>query len=156
MKDKEKLKSFKQELMLIANGKELPNDGFVEDKEMIEEMAKDIEGEIDYDIFEYDDIHDRVIFDYKATAKNIVDKGWIKPLKDSVVLSREEYDRALKKQYQEGCSNTSKFFYELKIPKASKETAEKIYKDLKLLVPDNALGIVTRYFKEIIGIETKE
>ena len=33
MKDKEKLKSLKQELMLIANGKELPNDGFVDDKE---------------------------------------------------------------------------------------------------------------------------
>ena len=37
-----------------------------------------------------------------------------------------------------------------------KETAEKIFKDLKLLVPDNALGIVTRYFKEILNVEIKE
>lgn len=39
--------------------------------------------------------------------------------------------------------------------KGKEETAEKIYKDLKLLVSDNAVDIITRYFKEIMDIEIK-
>jgi hypothetical protein len=83
--------------------------------------------------------------------------------KDSVVLSREEYDKLqtdMRRLTYQNCNLTIenknlKEDFNIEILKG-KETAEKILKDLKLLVPDNALGIVTRYFKEIIGVEIKE
>ena len=57
-------------------------------------MAKDIYGEIDYDIDYYsDDNYSEVNFDYRETAKNIIEKGWVKLPEDSVVLTEEEAER---------------------------------------------------------------
>lgn len=47
-------------------------------QEQIEKMANDMVGEIDYDVNYYsDDNYSEVIIDYKTTAKNIVEKGYI-------------------------------------------------------------------------------
>lgn len=87
---------------------------------------------------------------------------------DMVVLTKEEYAELKQaKSLLEFREETIKHLedaniryakaLELKVnEKERKEMAEKILKDLKLLVPDNALGIVTRYFKQILGVEIKE
>lgn len=93
-----------------------------------------------------------------CTAKWVIGQGYQKIDKiKEVVISREEYFEIEKKKEDLLCKEYGLMKYEKEIKdQERKETVEKIYKDLKLLVPDNALGIVTRYFKEIIGIETKE
>jgi hypothetical protein len=39
--------------------------------------------------------------------------------------------------------------------KERKETAEKIYKDIKFFLDDKTLAIIKRYFKEILNVEIK-
>lgn len=84
----------------------------------------------------------------RCRAKRLYEQGYRKLPEDSVVLSREEYQKNILTANSDG--------YGAGKIDGSKEMAEKILKDLKLLVPDNALGIVTRYFKEIIGLQIKE
>lgn len=107
-------------------------------------------------------------------ASGLYEQGYRKLPEDSVVLTREEYEKLKNESIDKLFADDTFFKEEFKANKeylrkranrdyiklvkkqTSKETAEKIYKDLKLLVPDNALGIVTRYFKDIIGVEIKE
>lgn len=82
----------------------------------IEELAKDLYGEIDYDVNYYgDDNYSEVDFNYIETAKNIVEKGWIKPAENAVVMAKEEYEEL--KQYEEkvksGACFTQKEWLEL-------------------------------------------
>jgi hypothetical protein len=104
----------------------------MEDKEkQIEEMTKDLYGEIDYDVNYYsDDNYSEVNFNYIETAKNIVAKGWVKPNKDSVVLSKEEYDDYLnlKDLLDKGYFTSEN---RVAIHKARKETAEKFAKKIQ-------------------------
>jgi hypothetical protein len=77
-----------------------------------------------------------------------------------VLLSREEkqeyenlvklliYDKPIKSRVYEFIKDTKE--------QASKETVEKIYKDIRLFLDDKTLAIITRYFKEILGVEIKE
>ena len=104
MKDKEK--QFRQECSLIANGEDLPTD-----KEMIEEMAKDIE-QVEKEVYsvivkethayvkehhkynskeDYSLAHIKTV--HERTAEDMFNLGYRKIPKDSVVLSREEAER---------------------------------------------------------------
>lgn len=125
------------------------------DKEkQIEEMAKDLYGEIDYDVNYYsDDNYSEVNFDYRETAKNIVEKGWVKLPEDSIVLSKEEQE-----------IRANELIETLKAVKnqASKETAEKIlnnlsnYIDYETFHTGHELKKVKRKVKELakqFGVE---
>lgn len=81
----------------------------VDKEKLIEEMAKDLEDCIIYSPKrnEYNDY----ILDYNTIVKRLVEKGWIKPNKDSVVLSREEYVKKVVEEYEAGIENC-KFHYE--------------------------------------------
>ena len=148
MEDKEKLKSLKQELMLIANGKELPDDGFVEDKakefekgweeyqakkkQEIEEIVKllrDKCASIVYWDYYNDDFNPSYKKELRNVAKIIINAGYRKIDKDSVVLSREEYER-LKKQDLFMKDYTIVEVLEKECKKARKETARKLIKTL--------------------------
>ena len=63
-----------------------------------------------YDITEH-------IFDYERIAKGIINKGWIKTNKDSVVLSREEYERLLKIKEEASVKETNYFSNLFKLQK---------------------------------------
>jgi hypothetical protein len=132
------------------------------DKKQIEEMAKDLYGEIDYDVNCYsDDNYSEVNFDYRETAKNIVEKGWIKPSEDSVVLSREEFVEFEKKKEDLLCKEYKLMNYEKEIKdQARKETAEKSINIVDTVCKEHnclALAIVikNRLIKEL-GVEIKE
>lgn len=61
--------------------------------ETIEQMAKDLVDEIEFDITFYDFNGSAGIrFDYVGTAKNVVEKGYRKVADDEVVLKQSEVD----------------------------------------------------------------
>ena len=62
--------------------------------------------------------------DNKLIAKELISKGWIKPAEDSVVLSREEYE---KQKAESVHINIVEKIVENERKVASKETAEKIF-----------------------------
>jgi hypothetical protein len=133
----------------------------MEDKEkQIEEMTKDLYGEIDYDVNYYsDDNYSEVNFNYIETAKNILAKGRVKPNKDSVVLSKEEYDDYLnlKDLLDKGYFTSEN---RVAIHKARKETAEKFVKEVDDCMQGSDLARIMAYrIKELakqLGVEIKE
>lgn len=63
-------------------------------QKQIEELAKDLYGEIDYDVNYYSgDNYSEVNFNYIETAKNIVEKGWVKIPENAVVLMGTETEQ---------------------------------------------------------------
>ena len=112
----------------------------------IEEMAKVIEVCLKIH-FGAGDIVEPEDFPYQAKdiAQEIVNKGWIKPAKDSVALSREEYAELKhtkillkelqkdKKFYQNAVLNNLKKIEKLEnqLKQASKETVEKLIAKIK-------------------------
>ena len=86
---------------------------------------------------------------FGAVAEALIRFGWIKPSKDSVVLSKEEYE-ALKKQIEY-------WEHETKVARQDlfeerKETAEKIYRELQ----GHGTTYVKKWIKEQFGVEIKE
>lgn len=63
----------------------------------IEEMDEDLTRAVEYDIENSD------LIDSCATAIKLIKLGWIKPNKDSVVLSKEEYEKLKKYEYKVQC-----------------------------------------------------
>ena len=102
------------------------------------------------------------------TAKQLCELDYQKVGKNSVVLSREEYEEL--KHYEDEMYRLQGVVDQLtnegwdildekeeKIRQLErKETAEKIYKDIRLFLDDKTLEVITRYFKEIFGVEIKE
>lgn len=106
--------------------------------EMIEEMAKDLVGEIDYGTADYGDGYDswtEVYFDYNETAKNMVEKGYRKVADDEIVIKKQQYEQL--KKY-----NRDRKRLRLKWQQAKQETAREILQVLK----DNIVNrIGTKY-----------
>lgn len=95
----------------------------MKDKEkQIEEMVRDLYGELYYDIAEH-------LFYYEKTAKSIIKKGWIKLPENSVVLSKEEYDELITKLRQRTELLSTYFAKSVRLEQASKETTEKVIMD---------------------------
>lgn len=87
----------------------------------------------------------------------------IKISENSVVLTREEYKLLfdIKKKFEtadgEEITAVSLLMWLKELnAQERKETAEQIYKDIRLFLDDKTLAIITRYFKEILGVEIKE
>lgn len=104
-------------------------------------------------------------------ATDLFNKGVRIIDKDSVVLSMEEYNEYVELRNSEiaelvkenrelgkQCLSWMKLYHKqlTKTKEASKEMAEKIYKDIRLFLDDKTLAIITRYFKEILDVEIKE
>lgn len=98
----------------------------------IEEMSEDVTRAVEYDIENSD------LIDSCATAIKLIKLGWIKPNKDSVVLSKEEYEEYQKfKDFMERndweniehmettLDKCQEVLYE-RLQQASNETVEKI------------------------------
>lgn len=60
-------------------------------KKQIEEMTKDLEEYVSYDEWNAREYGEYTV-DCSYTAYKLIEQGWVKPDKDSVVLSREGYD----------------------------------------------------------------
>ena len=63
------------------------------------------------DCLEYD-IEDSSVVDTYDTAYNLVNKGWVKQSKDSVVLSADEFANLKKYAYKKGSKEAAKEFYD--------------------------------------------
>ena len=114
-------------------------------------MAKDIHEELETENIPY--------YECDFMAQRLISKGWIKPLKDSIVLSREEYEK-LNMKYISALEQ---------LENKSKETAEKIREMVKqksfstwFNVDDNprkeilvSLSDIDKIIKSL-GIEIKE
>jgi phage tail tube protein FII len=120
----------------------------MKDKEMIEEMAKDLKEEKLYALINKTS--------YMRSAENLYEQGYRKIDKDSVVLSREEICE-LKCQAEEDFNKA----YDL----GSKKTAEKIWLQAKTIVDKTKHLVQGREYlhidalKEIAkscGVEIKE
>lgn len=74
------------------------------------------------------------------SAEELYNVGYRKLPENSVVLSADEF------------ANLKKYAYN----KGSKETAEKIYKDIRLFLDNKTLEVIARYFKVILDVEIKE
>ena len=125
------------------------------DKEMIEEMANDIYGLKSCDTYFEENC--------KLLAYDLFTLDWVKLPKDSVVLSREEYElltdiKDLQQQVQDSLSNMSEDIERVE-KQARKETAEKILNEVYWLVArKDVINVLTR-IKEIAtknGVEIKE
>ena len=100
---------------------------------------------------------------YHGLAKSLYYNNFRIVNKDSVVVSREEYEKLqsdIKRLVYQNCNlkienKNLEENLEIEILK-SKEMAEKIYKDIRLFLNDKTLEAIKRYFKEVIGIEIKE
>ena len=109
----------------------------MKDKEkQIEEMVRDLYGELYYDIVEH-------LFDYEKIAKGIIKKGWVKLFEDSVVLSREELHEIEENAYQVGAATGKKV--------GGRESIEKFVKDL-LAVWDDLEKWSKKYYEPHSGI----
>ena len=130
-----------------VNGKEYTFEelfGINPNKEkQIEEMAKDIEG------------YNKIPHEIRTQSnfcRHLINCGWIKPNKDSVVLSREELEDKViitKKEYDKlkYTFNCGYPVYKQGLEDGSKETAEKFESELKAFIKvwkmaeDDALSI---------------
>ena len=122
------------------------------DKKQIEEMAKDlkkIEEDINYKVLQetltyvkkyhkynskedYSLAHIKTV--YELTAEEMINQGYCKILEDSVVLTREEYDKLYQKGYDDGKEFAEKFYKPLVKAETSKEIAKEIYHKIKIKV----------------------
>ena len=99
----------------------------MKDKEkQIEEMAKDLNEYVSYDEWSAREYGEYSV-DCDYTAHKLIEQGWIKPNKDSVVLLKTKYEMLVACSSYEGVINKLKDEY----IKGSNETAEKIFKELK-------------------------
>ena len=131
----------------------------MKDKEkQIEEMAFDLTMIVQVDYYGH------TLF--KETAESLVNQGYRKLPKDSVVLSREEYEKQYDEKwdnYRDGENNAKVYYENIVIPKlkeqSRKETAEKIYDFAKGFFEWDEEGFVwelTKYIKTELGVEIKE
>lgn len=103
------------------------------------------------------EVQDKDIADFVRDINYIRDY-----LKDSVVLSKEEYEelqvgKDFDYGYHEGYKNTEAYYENFKLPKERKETAEKIICLIKTFCPDkNFIETITRIISERFGVEIKE
>ena len=114
------------------------------------EMIKELADTLEYLCFSdttYDE-DDELIPNYKGIAEELISvQGYRKLHKDSVVLSREEYDKfyesveaTILSNIADGgtsCHWCNEQNQKISYKQASKETAEKILKDLTSVVHDN-------------------
>lgn len=100
------------------------------DKEkQIKEMAKDC----DYvaHLLRFNDPYMLSLKGWSELTKEMIKLGWIKPNEDSVVLSKERYNKLISlydeiwDSYYDGENNAKVYYENIKIPQARKETAEK-------------------------------
>ena len=157
----------------------------MKDKEMIEEMAKDIHEELETENIPY--------YECDFMAQRLISKGWIKPDKDSVVqptiqsysthdndlvvLSREEYEKlklelAIEKKRADE-SYTQKEVEEIIASKErikSKETAEQAFEITKKIIDkkyaietpwtratlSNIINQIEKEFAKRFSVEIKE
>ena len=109
---------------------------------MIKEMADTLEYLCFADTI-YDE-DDELIPNYKGIAKELINvKGYRKVDKNSVVISKENYDKLCHLAY---------FGYDDAYEKGSKETAEKIYKQLQ----EHGTTYVKKWIKEQFGVEVEK
>ena len=98
----------------------------MKDKEMIEEMANDIQNAV----------NGCAKYWAEVIAKYLTEQGYRKLLKDNVVLSKEEYENIYEQAEQNVLANIAdggtscQWCIEQHEKKASKETAEKIFSTL--------------------------
>ncbi len=137
----------------------------------IEEMKKDICHHNNNGICEIDDsICDRNCIgtiESELLAKKLINKGWVKLHKDSIVLSKDEYEKL--KGERKLCDNCGTYFQSAwtACPKCgtkpsdyergSKETAEKIYYFVGDYYDSEYLMFnLETFIKEQFGVEIKE
>ena len=104
-----------------------------DEEKQIEEMAKMLvkQGNLHCDNTvcsecEYSEENEEITCQSKLVATLIYEQGYRKLPEGSVVLSMEEYSKNLNTHYYMGQRETEVYYKTLKIPHASKETAEKI------------------------------
>ena len=132
----------------------------MKDKEIIEEMARDIHrvctacsGEM-FDEYTCD----------RCQAKLLIKKGYRKLPEDSVVLSKEEYEDYKKhvdncvEEYHRGQHEAEVYYKNIQIPRERKETAEKIYKKIKdsFLINSKNCYKLKIWIKEQFGVDIYE
>lgn len=112
-------------------------------KQQIHEMAKDCYYVAH--LLRFNDPYMLSLTGWSKLTEEMVKLGWIKPSKDSVVLTKEEYVNNLTKYY--GVSEIRDM--------VSKETAGKILKWLiDTGVINTAPDTIKMYFKEHFGVES--
>lgn len=92
----------------------------MKDKEMIEELAKDLHEELETENIPY--------YECDFMAQRLIKKGWIKPDKHSVVLSINEWIN-FNKDHANELIKAREEEYGLGYEKGCKETAEKILQE---------------------------
>ena len=128
----------------------------MEKEKMIEEMARDW----DYvgHMLRFNDCYMLSLKQWSEPAREMIKLGWIKLNKNSVVLTREEYEdlqtaKDFDYGYNEGEKNTEAYYKNLALPQARKETARKILELLYSQMPKTQIvvEIGKRYGVEIKG-----
>ena len=139
MNDKEK-KFIERVNCGIAYCEDIPN-------KQIEEMANDL-----VEIFDKE-YQKRGLLTPTFTAKQLCELGYQKVNKDSVVLSKEEYDdlrvgKDFNYGYHEGEKNMEAYYENFELPEARKETASEIFETL-LLFLDGETFTVGKELKKV-------
>lgn len=127
----------------------------------IEEMARELYNDLSSIMSE--EYEKRMLITPSYCANKLLEKGYLKVLEDSVVLSREEYSELKGRAEEVFNEMTERMKAEVKIAKkmgivkGSKETAEKILKWLvETGVINTAPDTTKMYFKEEFGVEVEE
>ena len=116
---------------MVTQKKKLSKGGIGEtrmnDKKQIEEMEYDI-SYVDNNGYYYDEdgYQQNAYADCHRIAEELIKKGWVKLPENSIVLSREEYEKTIQDKLNLGI--------EMGKRQARKETAEEILLDLKPLL----------------------
>ena len=100
-----------------------------EHEKQIKELEKDLEEYVAYDEWSAREYGEYTV-DCSYIAYKLIEQGWIKSDKDSVVLSREEFSKALTDNFNMGKKEAQFYSERVAIPTTRKETAEKIFTEL--------------------------
>lgn len=120
-------------------------------KQQIHEMAKDCYYVAH--LLKFNDPYMLSLTGWSKLTEEMVKLGWIKPSKDSIVLTREEYDNMFSfKTTRGGFYNILDTVKEVQ----SQETAKEVLKWLvDTGVINTAPDTIKMYFKERFGVEVK-
>lgn len=91
-------------------------------------------------------------------CKAFIEEGYRKLPEDSVVLSKEEFSKALTDNFNMGKKEAQFYSEKVAIPTTRKETAEKIYTKIKdsFLMNINNRYALKLWIEEQFGLEIKE
>ena len=125
-----------------------------EHEKQIKELEKDLEEYVAYDEWSAREYGEYTV-DCSYTAYKLIEQGWIKSDKDSVVLSREEFSKALTDNFNMGKKEAQFYSERVIIPITRKETVREILNAVDNESNGQTISI-TNYLRKKYGVEVEE